>query len=214
MSESNQAIDLSHPICNGMPVYPGTPEPKVEQVCSHDLNGFVEHVLQIPTHVGTHLDVPFHILKNGQTIPDFDIQQFYGKAISVPLQENNADLTDIINKKIDKYGKPDFILLHTNWSYKWDSPDYLESFPLPNQATFHFIAQLGIKGIGIDAISVDVVHSESLPNHHEILSQNMIIIENLTNLEKLPNGIFEFFCFPLKITNGDGSPVRAVARIN
>jgi arylformamidase len=41
----------------------------------------------------------------------------------------------------------------------------------------------------------------------------MVIIENLTNLDSLPDSKFEFFCFPLKIENGDGSPVRAVAKI-
>jgi kynurenine formamidase len=40
----------------------------------------------------------------------------------------------------------------------------------------------------------------------------MVIIENLTNLKKLPSGVFEFFCTPLKIKDADGSPVRAFAR--
>jgi kynurenine formamidase len=39
----------------------------------------------------------------------------------------------------------------------------------------------------------------------------MVIVENLINLDKIPEGVFVFSALPLKIQNGDGSPIRAVA---
>jgi len=69
------------------------------------------------------------------------------------------------------------------------------------------------EGVGIDAISIDRIDSTSLLNHIDILSNHMIIIENLKNLELLVNKQFELYCFPLKIKSGDGSPIRAVARV-
>jgi kynurenine formamidase len=50
-----------------------------------------------------------------------------------------------------------------------------------------------------------------MPNHHILLGSEIILIENLTNLDVLPDGIFMFQCLPLKIEHADGSPVRAIA---
>ena len=50
-------------------------------------------------------------------------------------------------------------------------------------------------------------------NHRMFMQKNILIIENLTNIDKLPKKIFEFTCLPLKIEDSDGSPVRAIAKI-
>jgi kynurenine formamidase len=62
----------------------------------------------------------------------------------------------------------------------------------------------------VDALSVDELEAADLPIH-KILLERMLIIENLTNLDKLPKTGFIFSCLPLKLENADASPVRAVA---
>jgi len=77
-----------------------------------------------------------------------------------------------------------------------------------------------LKGIGFDSFSVDkiisahIVTEENLPNHHILLGKEILLIESLTNLDKLPESIFSFQCLPMKIENADGSPIRAMAMIN
>ena len=44
-----------------------------------------------------------------------------------------------------------------------------------------------------------------------IKNRQIINIENLANLDQCGAELFMFSCFPLKLENGDGSPVRAVA---
>jgi kynurenine formamidase len=68
-----------------------------------------------------------------------------------------------------------------------------------------------LKGIGIDAISVDSIDSKKMENHQAILANEIFIIENLTNLCKLTSEYFLFTCFPIKFQNSDGSPIRAIA---
>ena len=63
-------------------------------------------------------------------------------------------------------------------------------------------------------MSMDAADSTGYPVHHTLLSAGMVLIENLTGLEKLPESGFYFCCFPLRIKLGDGSPVRAVAITN
>jgi len=81
------------------------------------------------------------------------------------------------------------------------------------------LTNFNLKGIGVDAFSLDKIISaekvtkENLPNHFIFLGKEIILIENLANLDKIPSNIFTFHCFPLKVEDADGSPVRAIAII-
>lgn len=70
-----------------------------------------------------------------------------------------------------------------------------------------------LKALGFDSISVDKITDEALPNHKVLLKKEILIIENMTNLDKLVSKKFELNCIPLKIENSDGSPIRAFARV-
>jgi kynurenine formamidase len=104
----------------------------------------------------------------------------------------------------------EFVIFNTGWSRYWGCPEYFSSFPVPDLEAAKYLSGFSLKGAGIDAISFDPVKSHSLPIHKELLSHGIVLIENLTNIENLPEAGFIFCCFPLKIKDGDGSPVRAV----
>ena len=65
----------------------------------------------------------------------------------------------------------------------------------------------------MDAISADRIEDVHLPVHNKLLGNGVMIAENLTNLDKLPDGKFELFLIPLLIKEADGSPLRAFARV-
>ena len=68
------------------------------------------------------------------------------------------------------------------------------------------------KGIGFDVIGLDPIADLELARHHRLFAGNEIVnIENLQNLDQCGSGLFWFSCFPLKVENSDGSPIRAVA---
>jgi len=48
-------------------------------------------------------------------------------------------------------------------------------------------------------------------SRHALSGHEIIVIENQTNLDKLPEGVFQFQCLPLNVEHADGSPVRAIA---
>ena len=196
-----------------MPVYPGTKSPRFIISNTFEADGFRELFCQFQTHTGTHLDTPAHILENGSTLSDLPVDAFTGKAVLFPLNTENPLRLRNIEKQLDKLKGIDFILFNTGWDRYWGTEAYFKNFPVPDQSILERLLQFNIKGFGIDAISVDPINSKELPNHHTILTGNCIIIENLTNLNTLKNKEFEIYCFPLKIDQSDGSPVRAVARI-
>ncbi|MEJ2777724.1 cyclase family protein [Stygiolobus sp. RP850M] len=70
-------IDLSVPIENEMPFYPGDPQPRLREIKIKD---YMVHELLIGTHTGTHVDVPYHFIPEGKRLDQIPLERFMGKA--------------------------------------------------------------------------------------------------------------------------------------
>ena len=202
-------IDLSHTIETGMTTYPGTPGPKLIRIATHNTNGYAELHLTLTTHTGTHLDAPFHMLEHGQKITDLAVDRFFGKAVVVKPSGESFTVGDV-KPALEKGA--DFVLLFTGMQKHWNTDDYFGDYPVLTLEAARLLASSEIKGVGIDAISIDKPDASEFVLHKTLLSAGLVIIENLTGLDALPDGeLFTLAVFPLKIKDGDGSPVRAVA---
>ncbi len=206
-------IDLSHVMDENMPVYPGTEPPEFFSGCSIEKDGFIETKITLYSHTGTHVDAPAHLLEDGATLDRLPMDHFYGKATVVNLREFPSAIIDLdrICREEDRLRGCEFLLLNTGWDRHWGQAAYFRDFPVLSDEAAFWIAAKGIKGVGVDTISVDKVDSTDLANHKHFLQRNMIIIENLTNLECIDQPCVDFSCFPLAFRHADGSPVRAVA---
>jgi kynurenine formamidase len=106
------------------------------------------------------------------------------------------------------------VILNTGWSRYWGQEKYYRDFPLLTPEAAQLLSGFNLKGIGIDCSSVDAVGSEAFPIHKIFFNKNILIIENLTALDQIKADRFTFCCFPLKIQQADGSPVRAVGIVD
>ncbi len=208
-------IDLSHKVSSTMPVYPGTECPEISTPCTIENNGFVEKKITMYSHTGTHVDAPAHLTKDAATLDQIPLNHYIGKTSVLNLSQiNNPTIeTKDLASFQDFFEKSEFILLFTGWSKLWNKAAYFENYPVLTIEAAKWVTRFNLKGIGIDMISMDRLDSHSFPIHKIFLKKNIIIIENLTNLEHIPDTSFIFSCFPLKIAHADGSPVRAVALI-
>lgn len=203
-------IDLSHPLHNGMPVYPGTEGPLLERPFTLKSHGYNEARLTMVTHTGTHMDAPAHMVADGKTLDQFKAEDFTGRALCIPFKQGMEPTIEELEKILAEKN-PDFLLFRTGWSRFWGTVQYFSDFPVMSLSLAEWIGQQPIRGIGLDVISVDPVGATSFPNHFAILGNGKLIIENLAHLDSLPAGVFTLCCFPLPIVKADGSPVRAVA---
>jgi len=208
-----KVVDLSHAIHPGMPVYPGTESPRFFDVCTIETDGFAEKRMTLFSHTGTHMDGPAHIISGGTTLDQLSPDRFYGKACVMDVRGAAGRTIDSaqIQPCEDLRGEVDFILLRSGWADLWNDAAYFHDYPVLTPHAANRLCALGLKGLGVDMISVDREGSLDFAIHHILLDSNILIIENLTNLNLLPPALFTFWCFPLKIENGEGSPVRAVA---
>ncbi len=206
-------VDLTHTLKNEITVYPGTTSPIFEQGNTIEKDGFAELNMTMCTHTGTHIDAPSHIISNANSLNDFTIDKFIGNAIVVDCSKKKSISLEFLNLIEEKIEQIDFILFYTGWQEKWNTPHYFDEFPVLTQEAVEWLLKFKLKALGFDTISVDKLTSIELPNHHLLLQREILIIENMTNLDKLIGNSFELNCIPLKIENSDGSPIRAFGRL-
>lgn len=216
----NKVIDLTRLLNEKIPVYPDTATPTFEVSNTVEKDGFTEIKMTMASHTGTHIDAPCHILQNAKSLDQFPMDKFIGTAIVIPCQDKKEISLEYLQTFEYKITKVDFVLFFTGWQYKWNTKGYFDDCPTLTREAAVWLTKFKLKGVGVDAFSLDriasalTVNEENLPNHHILLGKEVLLIENLTHLDKLPDRAFSFQCFPLKVENADGSPVRAIAMIN
>ena len=211
-----QVFDLTHTLCNTMPVYPGTEPPRFSAACTLEKHGFRETKMEMLSHVGTHIDAPAHLYDGKTALDAFPAAQFIGRALVVDCR-HVGEGGRITMAELAPYGElvhqVDFLLFCTGWDEKWATPAYFGAYPVVDDEVFQLIMRSNYKGIGFDHISLDPITDAALTYHHALLGEKEIInIENLTNLQQLlGDAPVMFACLPIKLENADGCPARAVA---
>lgn len=207
-----KTLDLTHTMHKDMPVFPGTEGPLFRSANTIENDGFLETLLTLYSHTGTHLDAPAHMLPGGRFLDEFDTDSFVGRGLVVDIRTPPSPVgPEIFLRLGPTLEKSDFLLLLTGWSRFWNTEKYFHGFPSLSTTAAEYLISLPLKGIGVDAISIDEAESKDFPIHHVFLRKDIVIIENLTNLNALLDTDFVFSCLPLKYRRADGSPVRAVA---
>ena len=94
---------LSHILDNHTPTYGN--EYNISITLSHDMkNGAIanESHINTTTHIGTHIDLPFHFHKNGQTIEMYEASFWiFNYPVMIDIDSNNKSRQDEIINKID-----------------------------------------------------------------------------------------------------------------
>ncbi|NME84410.1 cyclase family protein [Clostridium sp. SM-530-WT-3G] len=211
-------LDLTHKLCNGMPVYMDKEAPKLENTAEVKNDRYKMTHLSIFSHNGTHIDAPAHMIEDGATLGEYDIEKFIGTAVVIDCrdvvlkEEPEIDLKYIEDNK-EKIDEADFIIFYTGYCEYWGSDKYKKNCPYLSIEVADYIALKKKKGIGVDLMSPDKMGSGKLSAHKILLKNDVLIIENLANLDKLNCDEFILSALPLKYENADGAQVRAVAQI-
>ena len=211
-------VDLSHPLDDDTPVYPGDPVARFEPATTIDEHGYNVLHVRMGSQTGTHVDAPFHFLADGARIDELPLELFLGPAVVADVRGKAphepitwADLAPVA----DRVGPGRMLLLHTGWDAHWGTDAYFDHPFLDGGAAERLVAA-GVRTIGLDALSLDetVLGGEpaaGFPAHLAVLGAGGVIVENLRNLAALPSAEPVVSVLPLRLSGADGAPVRAVA---
>ncbi|AEC52567.1 Cyclase, putative [Pyrococcus sp. NA2] len=184
-------IDLSISLGEETPVYPGDPRIEVKTLATVEKDGYYMNILKIGEHSGTHVDAPAHFIPGGKTIDVMPLEKFIGSGLVLDVRDGKGEV------------KPSEI---PGLDYREKIVLFLTEGRELSPELARFLVEKGVKAVGTDSMSIG--NSEV---HRILLSAEVPIFENLTNLEVLLGKEFTFIGFPLKIRRGSGSPVRAIA---
>lgn len=211
-----RVIDLGWPITNKTIVFPGDVSPSIKIKSTVEQEGHTPRLLTISTHTGTHIDAPAHMLADGETLDQLPNETYFGFAQVVDATRCVGRKIEVADIKVSvkEIRAIDFVLINTGWNQLWGKPDYLLGYPVLSPEASRWIAVHDLKGVGIDAISIDTVDTASSEIHKTLMSQGLIIAENLRNLEQVAGEPFCFVALPLSLENADGAPARIMAILN
>lgn len=200
-------LDLSRPINEQTPVFPGDPTIKIEPAGIFQNDGYSDHLVSIGTHVGTHIDAPAHMLDGGKTLDQIPIENFIGRGIYIELKNKVFDIDDVRAAGIEE---GDIVLFNTGMDTNYNEPSYFEDYPSVSEEIAHYLVGKQVKMVGFDMCSPD---HKPFPVHKILLGNEVLIIENLTNLGQLATKEFTIYALPLSLQL-DGAPIRVVANID
>jgi arylformamidase len=201
-------IDISRRLENGIPVWPGDTAFHYEVSWSKAESGSVNvGTLTMSTHTGTHVDAPFHFDDDGKKIIDLDLELYIGPVRVLDMTgKESIGVKDL--EGVDLNGMKRVLFRTLSWQNASEFPVkilHLEADLGP------FLAEKGIRLIGVDVPSVDPIDSKDLHAHHRLNENGIHILESVF-LDKVEPGDYELIALPLPLVEGDGSPVRAVLR--
>jgi arylformamidase len=204
-----------------LPFGPHNPRVRFEPLRKIEVDGWNVTAVTFDTHAGTHLDAPCHQLRDGTSLDEMDLSKCVGPALLCDLRgilPRDTIEPDDFAPWAERITPGSRVLYRTDWTERFGQPGYREDFPCPSVECAAWLADRGIVLLGMDTPSLGPVWRsprEVVAVHEPLLRAGVVLVEELGNLGALDGlSSFRIVALPLRLTGGDGSPVRAVALID
>ena len=206
-----KTYDISLTVFPGMTVWPDDPQVVLERISKleegRNSNG---SRMAMSVHTGTHVDAPYHFLKDGSTVEKMPLKVLIGRAYVINLSD---DVDLITPKELEDAEIPPRtrrVLIRTRNSKIWqkDLRTFHKDYVGISGEGAEYLVKRGVKLIGVDYLSV-APFKNTRPTHLALLNAGVVIVEGL-NLSQVSHGRYNLICLPLKLEGSDGAPARAV----
>lgn len=213
-------VELSHEICDGMPVFPGLERPRITAFLDHEQSRpryqgeaeFYISKLELVGNTGTYLDSPFHRHREGRDLSEVPLEAVAGMPGVVLDGMVGADRAVSLDADEARLAGS-AVLVRTGWDARWGTDAYWEPGPYVSPEALELLLRAGPRLVGVDFWNVDDTDDPSRRVHTRLLAEEIVIVEHLCNLGELPPSGFRFFAVPLRIVTGASFPVRAFAEV-
>ncbi len=227
----SQVIHLSHIINPDIPQWQGDPPVEFETVAQIEKDGYYLRRFSLGEHSATHINAPNSFYSFGVGIDQYPAESLLVPVVVISIREQaraNPDyaltVADILawEKQHGKISAGSVVLLYTGWQEKWfENKAFMNQdtqggmhFPgFSRDATKFLLDERQIAGVGIDTHGVDSGQDTAFATNRLVLEKPRIVLENLTNLDRLPAKGAMVVIGILRLRGGSGSPVGAIALV-
>ncbi|MBE0577393.1 MAG: cyclase family protein [Desulfuromonadales bacterium] len=202
-------IDISLPLIEELPVWPGSPKFELVQVSRLGFDGCNETRLSLGSHTGTHIDAPRHFVENGATVDQLSLEVLVGEAYVVECTATREISAEIL-ERLTLPSKVERLLFKTGNSDLWSlgQKAFFEDFAALTLDGAEWLVQKGVTLVGIDYLSIQRFH-DSNATHEVLLGAGVVVLEGL-NLAGVTQGLYDLTCLPLYVVGAEGAPARAI----
>jgi kynurenine formamidase len=227
-------VDLSQEIYHRHPVYFAHPDTVIWTDTTFDDSEYVfrsegiddptftyeSRTVQMSEHGPSHVDAIRHYREDGTPIDEMGLDQFFTPGVAIDVSHADPDgyvtLDDLeaaLTETDQTLDEGDTLLMHTgHYDRTYPSRAYNEQHTGLTEAAARWIIDQGVANFGVDQTSPDNP-SGSYPCHTLCTEHRVPHMENLCNIGAVVGREFTFIGFPLKLRDGTGSPIRAVAKL-
>jgi kynurenine formamidase len=211
---ARRIVDLSLSISAETATYPGDPRPQIKKLGTIERDGANITGVVLSTHTGTHVDVPYHLLEQGESVDELALDSFCGSAFTYDVT-NKGPGSCICPDDVEPRSslrRGEIVLFYTRSSDPTTNVSIKHSCTYLDTTLADWLIVKRVKAVGIDSMSVDSLDTLENEVHKKLLQNDILIFENLSNnLRYLVGKHAFFFGMPLKLVHADASPVRAFA---
>ena len=208
-----RVVDLTHAFDNGMPVFPGLPDPTFEPIAKVEDDGYAMTRYAMLNHIGTHVDAPAHQIAGGDTLDEIGLERLVTEALTIDVSDRDPHglLTlDELQPHLDDVRESDIVLFYSNNARNYGTEAYWTGWSYPDADASRALIERGISAVGFDGPSADPVDSTTFDLHRIWLSAGRMILENVNNLDQLPARA-QLVVAPMKVARANGAPTRIFA---
>lgn len=208
-----RVVDLTHTFRNGMPVFPGLPQPSFAPIAKVEEDGYAMTSYSMLNHIGTHVDAPAHQIAGGDTLDEIGLERLVTDALTLDVSHRDPHgpipLAEL-EPHLDKVRPGDIVLLYSDNARNYGTDAYWTGWSYPDADASRALIDRGISAIGFDGPSADPVDSTTFELHRIWLGSGRMILENVSNLDQLPERS-QVVVAPMKVAAANGAPARIFA---
>lgn len=206
-------VDLTHAFDNGMPVFPGLPDPSFEHIAEVERDGYAMTRYSMLNHIGTHVDAPAHQIAGGDSLDEIGLERLVTDAVRIDVSTRDphgAIPLSELEPELERVRAGDIVLFYSDNARNYGGDAYWTGWSYPDADAARALIERGVSAVGFDGPSADPVDSTTFDLHRVWLSAGRMILENVNNLDQLPDRA-QVVVAPMKVARANGAPTRIFA---
>ena len=180
-------------------------------------NSLESFEIEVTKHGFTHVDAPSHMIQNGKSLSDCNLDLLCGWAKIVDVSEcigDKAITSQVLEDKIQSVNSGDIVILKSNLNeiYPNTSSEYWINSPYLEDSGSNLLISKKIKSIIFDFpqdraakdLQHRVVMNKEFTEHQIVLGAGVMHVEHVIKLEKIENNEVFICALPIKLPKADG----------
>jgi arylformamidase len=180
---------------------------------------YVLSEITFSSHVGTHIEFPFHHVCDGLDASRFPLEKLIGEGTVLDIsrwgQNSKITLQDLQEVVGGRIQPGDIVYFYTGFDryYHTEKQHYRPWF---TTEAIEWLVTTKLNVLGVDTSGIEIRNEDGSPsfgqpNHEALLGAGIPLVEYLANLRPLIHKRFMTYILPVKLEGAESFPVRIIA---